>query len=112
MIKNAIHCGVVLLVLTAGCGDGRLKKLSVGIDRDSVAVVMQADQPLKSESYIVDGKVWDVLYYSNGSAAEGDDSIATRKLSPVIMADGKVAGWGWDYWEREAPKLKVQLPPK
>jgi hypothetical protein len=29
-----------------------------------------------------------------------------------VIADGAVVGWGWDYWQREADRLRVVLPPK
>lgn len=100
-----------LLLGAAACGDSRLKDLSIGIDRDSVAVVMQTDAPHRSESYLLDGKFWEIFYYPRGEAADAD-SIAWREMSPVVLADGKVAGWGWDYWEREAERMNIPTPPE
>lgn len=100
----------ILLLGAAACGDSRLKDLSIGIDRDSVAVVMQTDAPHRSESYLLDGKFWEIFYYSRPDVAPAD-SVAWRELSPVVLADGQVAGWGWDYWEREAERLRIALPP-
>lgn len=107
-ILRSLALGTLMLGATA-CGDSRLKDLSIGIDRDSVAVVM-AGEPHRSEGYLVDGKFWEIFYYPRGETAAAD-SIAWREMSPVILADGKVAGWGWDYWEREAERLRVQVPP-
>lgn len=101
---------LVLLVLLAACGDSRLKKLSVGINRDSVATIMKADAPTRSETYLVAGKLWEVLLYER-KAPEGSDTAATRDLSPVVLADGAVAGWGWGYWDRQAVELKVPVAP-
>lgn len=98
-----------LLIGVAACGDSRLKNLSVGMGRDSVAVVMQTDAPHRSESYLLDGKFWEIFYYTRGEAASAD-SIAWREMSPVVLADGQVAGWGWDYWEGEAERLNIPLP--
>jgi hypothetical protein len=100
----------LVLALTA-CGDRRLKDLSLGINRDSVAVVMHTDSPHRSESYIMEGKFWEVLYYAEDGVPAAD-SIPWRELSPVVIADGGVVGWGWDYWEREGGRLKVQLAPE
>ena len=27
------------------------------------------------------------------------DSVEWRAMSPVVYADGKVSGWGWNYWD-------------
>ncbi len=97
-----------LLLVVAACGDGRLKNLSVGIDRDSVAVVMESDAPARSETYLVGGRLWEVMLYERKSGTT-TDSTPSRDLSPVILADGAVAGWGWDYWERQASQLKVPV---
>ena len=100
----------LLLALTA-CGDKRLKDLSLGINRDSVAVVMKTDAPHRSESYLMEGKFWEVLYYAK-EGVPAADSVAWRKLSPVVIADGAVVGWGWGYWEREGTRLNAPLAPK
>ncbi len=101
----------LLLVGTAACGDSRLKNLSVGMGRDSVAIVMETDAPHRSESYLLDGKFWEIFYYGRGELGSAD-SVAWRELSPVVLADGTVAGWGWNYWEDEAERLGIPLPPE
>jgi hypothetical protein len=98
-----------LLAATAACGDARLKDLSVGIDRDSLAVVMQTDAPHRSESYLMEGKFWEVFYYARPNT-DPTDSVAWRELSPVVVVDGTVAGWGWKYWEPEAQRLQIPVP--
>lgn len=110
-MSRAVLRSVVLgtLLLTTACGDSRLKNLSIGIDRDSVAAVMGSDAPHRSESYLLEGRFWEIFYYTRGDAA-GSDSLPWRELSPVVLADSKVAGWGWDYWEREAARLNITVP--
>ncbi len=98
-----------LLLATTACGDSRLSHLATGIDRDSVTVVMGSDAPHRSESYLLDGKFWEIFYYAKTGTLQ-EDSIPWRKLSPVILADGKVAGWGWDYWGKEAARLNIPVP--
>ncbi len=103
---------VAALVIALGaCGDRRLKDLSTGINRDSVAVVMGTETPHRSESYLMEGKFWEIFYYAE-PGVPASDSVAWRELSPVVIADGGVVGWGWKYWETEAGRLKVQLPPE
>jgi hypothetical protein len=96
-------------LLTTACGDSRLGKLSAGISKDSVAVLMKADAPHRSQSFLTGGKLWEVNYYSRG-AAQPTDSIEWKKLSPVVFADGRVAGWGWGWWKQQAAKLSLPLP--
>ena len=95
----------------AACGDGRLKKLSTGISQDSVAVLMDADAPHTMSSYLVDGKYWEVLLYPTKTVAPGD-SIPWRQMSPVVMADGAVVGWGWSYLDDMAAEKGFAVPAK
>jgi hypothetical protein len=30
------------------------------------------------------------------------DSVPDRKLSPVVVVDGKLVGWGWKTWDSVA----------
>lgn len=99
---------VVAIVGLAACGDARLKKLSTGIEKDSVAVIM-GNEPHRTESYQTAGKFWEVMLYARGNEA-AEDSVAWKKLSPVVMADGKVVGFGWDYWRKEAETLNIPVP--
>lgn len=105
---------VVVFVAALGgltaCGDGRLKKLSTGIEKDSVALLMGADAPYRSENFLIESKMYEVFYYTSGDV--GADSVSLRKTSPVVFVDDKVAGWGWGYWDDEASRLKIELPPK
>lgn len=111
-VRAASLCSAAALMLAVtACGDSRLKDLSLGINRDSVAVVMQAETPHRAESYLMEGKFWEIFYYAKSGTAAAD-SVAWRELSPVVIADGAVVGWGWDYWEREGERLRVTLAPK
>lgn len=103
-------CALALVALSA-CGDSRTKNLSVGINRDSVAVVMKTDTPHRSASYLTEGKFYEVFYYAK-PGVPASDSVAWRQLIPVVLADGAVTGWGWKYWEPEANRIRVELPPR
>ncbi len=115
---------VALLALVA-CGDARLGKLAVNMTKDSLAAVMKS-APHRTQSLLLQGKVWDVSVYDNGSkplppvivkTSQGadstvSDSIPWRKMSPVVTIDGKVIGWGWGWWDKESAKLGIPLVPK
>lgn len=112
MRRTALILPAALLALTlAACGDGRLRKLSAGIDKDSVAVLMESDAPTQSASYLTSGTYWELHLYARGEAPEGD-TLAWRAMSPVVFKDGKVTGWGWTYWEGEAELNGIPVPPK
>ncbi len=91
---------VLLLGAVTACGDSRLGDLTEGIDRDSVAVVMGVADPDHQENYLNRGVFWEILYYAvPGGVA---DTAALRQMSPVVLTDGKVAGWGWGFLEEAA----------
>ncbi|MEO5824334.1 MAG: hypothetical protein ABIR59_00420 [Gemmatimonadales bacterium] len=98
----------VAIVGLAACSDARLKKLSTGIEKDSVAVIM-GNEPHRTQSYQTGGKFWEIMLYARGNEA-AEDSVEWGKLTPVVMADGKVAGFGWDYWRKEAETLNIPMP--
>src|SRR5262245_32929447 len=62
---------LTLVTLTA-CGDARLKKLSVGIAKDSVAVLMKTDSPHRTASYLTGGKFWEIQLYPRTEVALTD----------------------------------------
>jgi hypothetical protein len=112
MRRTALILPVALLALSlTACGDARLRKLSAGIDKDSVAVVMGGDAPTQSASYLTSGTYWELHLYARGEAPEGD-TLTWRAMSPVVFRDGKVSGWGWKYWEGEAALNGIPVPPK
>ncbi len=101
---------IAVAIFSAACGDSRVGKLSVGISRDSVDVVM-GDSPHRTENYLTEGKLWDVLYYAR-KGTPASDSIEWRQLSPVILADGVLVGSGWAFWDGEAARLRIDAPAK
>ncbi len=92
----------------AGCGDHRLDKLAVGISRDSVTSTM-GSLPHTTESYFANGRNWELDLFTRKPVLPAD-SVPWRKMSPVILADGKVVGWGWAWWETQAVKLHLNMP--
>jgi hypothetical protein len=107
---TVLRSALALLALAAiACGDGRLGDLSEGISRDSVDVVMGTNTPDHQESYLNRGVFWEVLYYA--APGKTADSTALRTMSPVVLADGKVSGWGWEFLETTAEANGFQLPP-
>lgn len=105
----ALSALLTAALLTTACGDSRLGTLTAGISKDSVAVLMKTNTPHRSQSFLTGGKLWELYLYSR-KAAEATDSIAWKDLSPVVFADGRVAGWGWGWWKKQATKLALPQP--
>ena len=101
--------GLLLAASLAACGprDSRLKKLTLGIPRDSVLNVMGGQRPQRIDAYLVNGHYIEALLFS----PPGADSATTpeRKLSPVVLVGGTLAGWGWSKWDSIAAANKIVL---
>lgn len=103
---------VAILVVLAGCegADRRLDNLSVGMARDSVMPAMEGAEPRRVDPYLYGGKYIEAMFFPRAGKTD-PESLADRKMSPVIVIDGKVAGWGWAYWDSVATANKIDVPP-
>ncbi|MGH7559714.1 MAG: hypothetical protein ACRENB_01710 [Gemmatimonadales bacterium] len=98
----------------AACGpraDRRLERLSSGISVDSTLKVMGVDQANRTDAYLVQGKSVQALYFARPGASDSAD-LADRKMSPVVVIDGKVVGWGWEKWDSLAGVYQIQVAPR
>jgi hypothetical protein len=90
--------------LAACSSDSRLKKLTVGIPKDSALAVM-GGEPARASRYLADGHILEALYFNKPGA--GPDSVPDRKRSPVILVDGVLIAWGWKQWDSIAVANKI-----
>jgi hypothetical protein len=99
---------LALLAVIAGCssGDARYKTLAAGIPKDSVVKLMGAEKPQRVDPYLTNGQYIEAMYYRKPGQG---DSVPDRKLSPVVVVDGKLAGWGWKAWDSIAGVNKIQV---
>jgi uncharacterized protein DUF3192 len=93
-------------LLLAGCGDSRLRKLAVGISKDSTMHIMGA-RPDRAEAYLTGGKMIEALFYGKAGADSGQTPEA--ELTPVVIVDGQLTGWGRDEWQKVATEHKIQI---
>jgi hypothetical protein len=108
-MNNSIAVGALsILLLTTGCSDSRLSGLSEGINRDSVATLLEAEAPDHQQSFLVGGVFWEILYF--GAEVQVDSTTDLRTLAPVVMSDGKVAGWGWGFLDETAYEAGFRVP--
>jgi hypothetical protein len=98
---------VVLAVTLVGCGgsDARLKKLTVGIPRDSALRVTGLEKPERTDRYLVGGHFIEAMYFAKPGADSG--KTPDRQMSPVVVVDGKLAAWGWKTWDSIAAANKI-----
>lgn len=111
------------LVLLAGCvttatvrADNRMRlnALSPGMSRDTVLAVMgeSADReitnPYRTESYEAQGRRFTVLYYYT-DLKKRDDAITDDELTPLVLVDGRLDGWGWGYWNSLVQKYELRI---
>ena len=97
-----------LAVLT-GCGDSRIRSLTVGISRDSALKVINQGESdslarvYKQETYLMNGQTTNVLFYNkNGIKQAADSSLPADDLTPIVTVAGKTTGWGWAHYDSVA----------
>jgi hypothetical protein len=103
-LTRVLVFGAVLLL--AACGDARLRKLSVGISKDSTMHLM-GDKPDRAEAYLTGGKMIEALFYGKAGADSGQTPEA--QLTPVVIVDGQLTGWGRDEWLKVATEHRIQI---
>jgi hypothetical protein len=113
-IRSALVAGAVLsLIVVSACSkkDERLDKLSKGIGKDSVLAVMGVEKAQRIVPYLASGHYIEAMYFTKPGPADSA-SVVLRNMSPVVMIDGKVIGWGWSTWDSVAANNAIELPPK
>lgn len=107
--RAACLVGVATL---GGCesGDPRLENLALGIAKDSAIAVMQGP-PTVVEPYLINGQYIEGMFYARPGKADSA-SRAPRNMTPVVLVNGKLIGWGWDQWDSVAAANKIPVAPK
>ena len=99
---------VLALVLLSACAksDARLEKLSAGITKDSVLATMGAAR--RVDPYLTGGHYIEAMYFPKPAATDSAD-LTDRKMTPVILQDGKVLAWGWKQWDSIASTMQIKV---
>ena len=94
-----------------GCAteDARLKDLDAGITKDSAIAVLGGSAGERPAMYMIKGKMIEAIMVRRQGAEGPLDSLTREQYSPVIMIDGKLAGWGWKFWDSLGKE--IGLPP-
>lgn len=108
-------------MLAAACGpDKRVQALNTGITRDSVLSVISHDlkpgtppdsfpNVYKRSRYLINGRNYEVLYFTPNDEKQGKDSVATKKLTPLVLVENKLVGKGWGVWDSVSKANKIPI---
>ena len=129
----------LLAFLLVGCGASlnkfrttnrqNLNRLSVGMSKNEVHQVMgnepikanieptgvviyginRINNPYRSETFKgKDGKNYAVLFYYTDEKNK-DHAITDDELTPIVLLDDKVVGWGWGFLNDSVSKYHMQI---
>jgi len=66
------------------------------------------NNPYRSSAFTKSGTQIEILLYYT-DLKSNDGAITDDELTPIILIDGKVAGWGWEYWTDVAAKYEIRI---
>ena len=106
----------------AGCGDKNIKQLTPGIARDSVLKILalgstpaagdSTPNVYREERYLYNGQWITMLLYTNTGKNEGVDSVPERQLTPVVLRNDTLTGWGWEHHDSVALANHIAIKPR
>lgn len=64
--------------------------------------------PYRTEAYESRGVRFEVLYYYTDVKA-ADGAITDDELTPLVLVDGKLDGWGWGYWRDLISRYEIRI---
>jgi hypothetical protein len=106
------------LALTA-CQDKRIRELDVGITRDSAIKILADGQQPKLDTiqnvyrhnrYFVQGHEFDIYMFDADNRKFWEDpEVLDKELTPVVVIEGKVDGWGWGHMDDVSSKYGIKL---
>ena len=87
-----------------GIGEDTLGVSQVQIPIGGPRPVLQ--NPHRNELYRAGGADWEVLYYYT-SVVSDDGRITDDELTPVVLRNATLTGWGWDYWAEQVSLFDI-----
>ncbi len=55
-----------------------------------------------------DGMRVELIYYYTDKKSD-DNAITDDELTPIVLEDGEVVGWGWSFLEQNIERYKIEL---
>ena len=110
-------------VLSTACEDKRVSQLDTGITLDSAVSVLSHDlkpgspsdsfpNVYKRDRYLMDGKNYEVMFFTPNNEKQGKDSVPLKKLTPIVFVENKLIGRGWPFWDSVAKAHKIPVQPR
>lgn len=128
---------LVIFLIIVGCGPhmyelhqsfraenrANLNRLELGMTKDDVFKVMGNyikevkdlynnrdvfTNPYRTSVFEVKSEKIEILYYHT-DVKDLDGAVSDDELTPLVLIDGKLTGWGWDYWNDTALKLEIRI---
>lgn len=84
--------------------NSNLLKLEIGDAKSKVLKIM--GNPHKNEKYQIENSIYDVWFYR--TAHTPDDRETDDEFTPIVIIDGKVAGWGRNFYDNTI-KIKQEI---
>ena len=117
----ALGAAAALLLGSAACSSGpSLDGLAQGISRDSVITVLaggtkpaDGNPPhiVENSQFLNAGVMYEVLYYAPDAPAGATAAQVERDdVTPIVITNGVLAGYGWDHMNMVAGQTKAQIP--
>ncbi len=66
------------------------------------------NNPYRTEMYRTGEHTLELLFYYT-DMKKADGAITDDELTPIIILDGKLDGWGWSYWENLVQKYEIRI---
>ena len=117
---TAFVAAAAALSLLAGCGDANIRKLNAGISRDSVLRILAIGSTstdslaniYREERYLQNGQSIAMLLYTNTGKKEGVDTVPEEDLTPVVLKNDTLTGWGWEHHDSVARANNIVIKPR
>lgn len=108
-----------LLLSLAACQDKRIRELTAGIPKDSVLRIITDGVPAQGDTiqnvyrhgqYLVDSKMFDIyLFDPDNRKLWTDPLVEDKELTPIVVINDTLAGWGWDHMDEITYKYRIQV---
>ncbi len=109
----------MLVLAFAACEDKRIRELTAGISKDSTLKILADGVPAVGDTiqnvyrhnqYLVAGKFFDIyLFDRNNRKLWGDPLVEDKELTPIVVVNDTLDGWGWDHMDEVTYKYKIQV---
>jgi hypothetical protein len=109
---SVLALAAALLLVSCRKEDPRVKNLAVGIPKDSALSVMGVKPTDHGQAYLMGGKYIEAFIVRKEGVEGPSDSLTRGDLTPVVVVDGKLAGWGWKHWDSVADANKIAVKQK